>query len=175
LKEEGKIIVLDACVIIDYVKCEPNLLQSINHHIAVITIVSPLLQEILDIDRDPLRTLDCSIIDPTFDEIDGAISLADGNSFQDYLCYLVAKRLDCPCITNDKGLRNYCSAHDVQVFWGLELLLILMFKGIISRNNAFHYAEQIQKINPTITQTILSAFTKVMQEQEKRKYYQNLI
>jgi hypothetical protein len=66
------------------------LLQSINHHIAVITIVSPLLQEILDIDRDTLRTLDCSIIDPTFDEIDGAISLADGNSFQDYLCYLVA-------------------------------------------------------------------------------------
>lgn len=167
--QSAKILLLDACVLIDFFKSDKFVLESIVRYISPIKIISPIIDEINDIDsEDDLLELGIKIIEPEFE--DGIIShsLPNTLSFVDKLCLLTAKRNHFICVTNDKLLRKNCIKNHVNTLWGLELLIKLYkSKGILKRE-VKNIARKIRDINPLhISSKILTRFYESIDEIKK--------
>lgn len=155
-----RILLMDACVLIDFCKAERSVLRKCVLDVGEIHVITPVLQEVKEFQSEQ-ELLDLGLIldEP---ELEDALSAAEGRgpvSFQDRLCLLTAKRNRCTCVTNDKSLRKLCALEGVPVMWGLQLLLELLGAGGISPKEAVNIAETIHRANPRhITASILSRF-----------------
>ena len=77
-------------------------------------------------------------------------------SFQDNLCFLMAKQNGWTCVTNDKPLRRKCETERVPLFWGIELICILVESGGLPLKQATEIILEIKKLNPKyITDSIV--------------------
>jgi hypothetical protein len=84
-------------------------------------------------------------------------------SVADQLCILAARRLKCVCVTNDKCLRKACEKINVACMWGLQPLLLLKTKGVLSVKEALNGVHRIRKQNPKhITETIVNRFAELL-------------
>jgi len=154
------LMLLDACVLIDYWKAEKSILQSFSTHLGGLHVASPVLDEVDDI-NDPveLTNLGVNIVTPELEDLIEAGAGKGSLSFQDRLCLLVAKREGFTCVTNDKSLRNACETAGVDVIWGLEPMLMLYDQGGITESDALKVASAIRASNPMyITQRVINAF-----------------
>ncbi len=99
-------MIMDACVLIDYMNGEPDLFRLISSHIGPIYVVTAILEEvdcitsIADLEELGLIPLEVEVEDVFL-----AAEMIGPTSFQDNLCLLTAKRQNLTCITNDKNLR----------------------------------------------------------------------
>jgi predicted nucleic acid-binding protein len=154
-------MIMDACVLIDFLKTDRSVLSLFVKHIGPVHVISPVVEEVKNIDNvTELIELGLFIVEPELDDAFEAISRKGPTSFQDNLCLLTAKRNGFTCVTNDKNLREYCLQEGVSILWGLQLLAMLCKQGGISRTGALDIAEQIHKSNPKhITASILGQFT----------------
>ncbi len=163
-----KLMLLDACVLIDYWKARKSILESFSAHLDKLHIASPVLEEVEDI-NDPveLTNLGVNIVTPELEDLIEAGAERGQLSFQDRLCILVAKRAGFTCVTNDKSLRNACETAGVGVIWGLEIMLVLYHEGGIERSTALDIAWKIMEINPKhITNKIVRAFKTKLQKRK---------
>ncbi len=143
------LLILDACVLIDYWKTESKILAEFGKHIGKLHIADPVLKEVEDInDSEELLNLGVRIVQPEVNDIIEAGSKRSQLSFQDRLCLIIAKRKDFICVTNDKTLRRFCEIEGINIMWGLEMLLLLHEKNVISYSHAAKIAKKIQNINP---------------------------
>ena len=105
--DKPEMMIMDACVLIDFIKVEPTVLQLIVKHVGPVHVASPVVDEINEIDNEEqLVELGLIIVEP---ELEDAFTAAGGigpTSFQDRLCLLTAKRHGFTCVTNDKNLRK---------------------------------------------------------------------
>lgn len=82
-------------------------------------------------------------------------------SFQDRLCLIVAQRERWTCVTNDKARRLACSAENVSVIWGLEMMLRAVLAGAMTRKDALAVALAISAENPKyVTKALVETFAK---------------
>lgn len=155
-----RLMVMDACVLIDYMYGEPDLFRLIHSHIGQIYVATPVLEEVDSVTSiDELKELGLEPIEPEIEDVFEAGEMEGRTSFQDNICYLTAKRHKLTCVTNDKNLRTLCETSDVPILWGLELILSLVKKGGLTKKEAFHIAEEIHKSNPRhINATVLNGF-----------------
>jgi len=155
-------MLMDACVLIDYIKTGSYVLELIVKHVGPVYVVSPVVEEVNDVENEEeLAELGLTIIEPEVEDAFTAASTQDSLSFQDKLCLLTAKRYGFTCVTNDKSLRNRCSAAKIPLLWGLELLVTLHKSRGISGDNAIGLARKIHSNNPKhITIKILERFIK---------------
>jgi predicted nucleic acid-binding protein len=164
-----KLMIMDACVLIDFFKAERAVLELVVKHIGPLHVTSPVVDEVNEIDdENELVKLGLVIIEP---EIEDAFAAAAGQSgptsFQDRLCFFAAKRHGFTCVTNDKNLRKLCKQEGVPLLWGLELLAELHKAGGISANEGEIIAQTIRRSNPKhITAKIVSRFTDIIRRQE---------
>ncbi len=164
-------MIVDACVLIDFINVDRYLLKLIAKHIRDAYVVSPVIDEIKSINEEELTELDLIIIEP---DIEDAFSSSINNSslsFQDNLCFFTAKRYNLTCITNDRKLRELCKNEDVHTIWGLELLIKLHEARGISIKDAIDAVNIMHKTNPRyITAELLQKFIckiKNIKKQEK--------
>ena len=155
-----RLIIVDACVLIDFFETDRTVLQLVASYVASVHVVSPIVEEVRDIDGpEELTELGIYVMEP---EIEDAYAAAIGGgtvSFQDRLCLLTAKRHGMTCVTNDKSLRSLCTKEGVPLLWGLELLLELHAAGGIPRTIAETVAQAIHEANPRhITRSLLARF-----------------
>ncbi len=142
-------MIVDACVLIDFIKADPCILELIVKHIGPVHVVSPIVEEVKEIeDEAELIELGVAIVEPEVEDAFLAASTSKAISFQDHLCLLAAKRHGFVCVTNDKRLRRECKAENIPCFWGLELVSLLRKSGGIPANSAIEIARQIHSNNP---------------------------
>ena len=155
-----RFMIMDACVLIDYMNGEPDLFKLISSHIGPIYVATPILEEVDSIDFiEELEDLGLLPIEPEIEDVFTAEEMDGQTSFQDNICFLTAKRQSFTCVSNDTSLRRQCTNADVPILWGLELILDLTKAGGILKKEASRIARDIQKSNPRhITTRILSEF-----------------
>ena len=153
-------MIMDACVLIDYINGEPDLFKLVSSHIGPIFVVPPILEEVDSIESiEELEDLGLLPIEPEIEDVFTAEEMDGQTSFQDNICFLTAKRQSFICVSNDTNLRRQCTNADVPILWGLELILDLTKAGGILKKEASRIARDIQKSNPRhITARILSDF-----------------
>ena len=164
-----KPLLLDACVLIDFIKAEPLVLGLIAKHVGPVHVIRPVIDEINEIEgEDELIELGVIVVEPEFADALAAGGVSSGpTSFQDRLCVLSAKRLGCTCVTNDKPLRKHCSQQAVPVSWGLQLLSELHASEGISATDVISIACRIRQNNPThISESLIQQFIKDINSRE---------
>ncbi len=165
-----KLMIMDACVLIDFIKTDRTILELIVKHVGPVYVISPIIEEIDDIDDESeLQELGLVIMEPEIDDAYVAVGYSGPISFQDRLCLLTARRHGSTCVTNDKTLRKLCRQENVPLLWGLELLAELHKAGGIPGKDAELIAQAIRDSNPKhITTKIISRFKDIIQRQEKQ-------
>ena len=156
----ARFMIMDACVLIDYMNGEPDLFKLISSHIGPIYVTTSILEEVDSIKTIiELEDLGLIPIEPEIEDVFTAEEMAGRTSFQDNICFLTAKRQNFICVSNDANLRQRCVDSSVPILWGLELILDLTKKGGILKKESLRIAKDIQKSNPIyITTKILSDF-----------------
>ncbi|NLV97975.1 MAG: PIN domain-containing protein [Desulfovibrionales bacterium] len=155
-----KLMIMDACVLIDFIKTERTVLELVSKHIGPLYVTSPVVDEVKEIDNEnELIALGLIIIEPEIEDAYVASSRFGPLSLEDWLCLLTAKRHGFTCVTNDKNLRKLCQQEEVSLLWGLELVAELYKVGGITHQEASIFAQSIRQSNPKhITEEIISRF-----------------
>ena len=159
-----KAIISDANVLIDYVKANKKILHLAVKHLCEIYVPVPVLKEVKDISKNELEKLGINIFEPTVDQLIQATQKSFGLSFEDQLCFLIAKENGWVCATNDKQLRVQCEAGNVDVIWGLDLMLRLNEQGFLESAEATKTAEKIAEINRYIGENLIKRFIAKLNE-----------
>ena len=155
-----QLMIMDACVLIDYINGEPDLFKLISSRIGPIYVATPILEEVDSIKSiEELEDLGLLPIEPEIEDVFKAEKMDGQTSFQDNICFLTAKRQSFTCVSNDTNLRRQCTNASIPILWGLELILNLTKAGGILKKDASRIARDIQTSNPRhITARIMSDF-----------------
>lgn len=166
-----KFMIMDACVLIDFIKSDRSVLELIVKYVGPLHVVSLLVDEIKEIDgEEELAALGLIIVEPEIEDAYTAGAQSGPLSFEDWLCLLTARRRGFTCVTNDKNLRKLCRHEKVPLLWGLELLLKLHKAGGITNKEAEELVKTIRRTNPRhITEKIVSDFIETIKIQEGYK------
>ena len=157
LTAQPTIMILVACVLIDYIKADRFVLELAVKHVGRICVPITIVNEVEDIEGpEDLQELGIEIIEPELEDTLEAASRKGSLSMQDWICLLSAKRGGCVCVTSDKRLRRQCEEENVPVMWGLQILTKLADSNWISAEGAMDVATKIHILNPKfITDAIL--------------------
>ncbi len=153
-----KAIISDANVLIDYAKTNKKVLQLAAKHLGEVYVPTPVLKEVKDITGAELEKLGVIAFEPSLEQVLLAAERPLGLSFEDQLCFLIAKDQGWICLSNDKQLRAQCTASGVSVIWGLEVMVRLNKAGHLDRKEAEKTATQIGEVNPYIGQALIKQF-----------------
>lgn len=166
-----KLMIMDACVLIDFIKTERAVLELVVNHVGPLYVTTPVVDEVNEIDDESeLVSLGLTVIEPEIEDAYAAGSRSGPLSFEDWLCLLTAKRHGFTCVTNDKNLRKICRQESVSLLWGLELLAELHKVGGIPATEAEATAQAIRLSNPKhINEKILSRFVDTIRRRESRR------
>lgn len=165
-------MIMDACVLIDFIKADPSVLQLIAEQVGPVHVISSVAEEVNHVENgEELAELGLTVIEPEMEDAYAAAAGASGpTSFQDRLCLLTAKRHSFTCVTNDTSLRKLCKQERVPLLWGLELLAELHKAGGIPGKEAEKIAQAIRATNPKhITAGIVEDFTSIIRRQESQR------
>lgn len=159
------LLILDACVLIDFVEADPGLFQRMVRHLGRVIIPSPLIKEVRGVDTSFFQAHGVEVITPSMEQLMLASNRRGKLSFQDHLCLLMAREAGCTCVTNDGALRKACAADGVDVLWGLRVVLNLVEAGGLTASEATSISRSIREANPLhITAEILERFDRTLAE-----------
>jgi predicted nucleic acid-binding protein len=163
-----KLMLMDACVLIDFIKTEQAVLELVGTYVGTLHVISPVMDEIHDIESwSELEDIGLIIIEPEMEDAYAAGSKVGPLSFPDWLCLLTAKRHGFTCVTNDKNLRRFCSQEEISLLWGLQLVAMLHKAGGIPGKDAVALGKAIRRSNPRhITENIVARFMDTIRRQE---------
>ena len=158
---ESVLLISDACVLIDYCKAEcHDIISLISRHYLPIKVPFPVLKEVNQLTYDEAAKLGIGLLEVTLEQMREA-NTRGGPSQQDRLCFIAARDINGAVWSNDRQLRKICKEHGIQVYWGLEMLLIMIKLGHLKEKRARDAAIRIHKIDPHyITETVLNHFMK---------------
>lgn len=155
----GRLLILDANVLIDYCATDRWVLTLISKHVGQINVPSALLDEVEDLDASECDRLSIHVVEPSLELLAGAGKRRPGLSYYDHLCLLAAKEGGWICVTNDGRLRRECAVEKVTVRWGLEPMVELVSGGHMTAGQAYEVATRIHESNPRfITKDIVNRF-----------------
>lgn len=138
-----KCILLDACVLIDFLKEDSDVLVCVGQHIGTIVVPSPLLLEVKGITLNQCKDLGIRVVTPDMSLLEQAAVRLGGLSFNDRLCLSMSKELQAILCSNDRLLLTTASKAGVMTRWGLELLLLLAQVEVMSFRSAEEIATRI--------------------------------
>jgi len=159
LGSEGRLLVVDANVLIDYAMADTSILSLASRFVGTIHVPRSILEEVSQLAETDCDRLGLRIVEASLDQIQEAVRGSGRLSFNDRVCLILARDSGWTCLTNDRALRKACDGMAVPVLWGLELMLELIAAGHLVPETALHVARVIQAANPRhITAEILDRF-----------------
>lgn len=154
-----RLLLVDANVLIDYVKSELSILGIAARHLGDVYVLSTVLDEVDGLEEDECARLGIRIYEPELAHLVVAAQQRGALSTEDHLCLILAREQGWTCVTNDGALRKACQQEHVPVLWGLEIMLELMRIGQLSAADAITVADAIHRTNPFhITEAIVARF-----------------
>jgi rRNA-processing protein FCF1 len=153
------LLIVDANVLIDYLKTNTSILALAARHLGVIRVASVILDEVEQLGLEDCEDLGLTVVNEPLEILQAAADSAGALSFQDHVRLALAKSNGWICRTNDKPLRRACERDGVQVMWGLRLMIELVHHDALEVSQAHAVAKEIHAINPRhITPAILARF-----------------
>jgi len=152
------VLVVDANVLIDYAKADDSVLALVVQHVGPVYIPRDVFDEVEQLDEDACARLGLVVVDGTLEQLLEAGETAGGLSFADRMCLILARDHGWVCVTNDGRLRRACTEADVQVQWGLQLMLKVVETGGMAAEAAIEVAAAIGRENPWIKQSVVDGF-----------------
>lgn len=147
--EPLRFLVMDACVLIDFMESDPSLFRDIADFIGPVHVVSFVLDEVRQIASDQeAYDLGLQVVDPDEEDLNRALATSGKTSVQDELCCLTAKRNGFSCVTNDRALLRRCRQEGVPALRGLRLLIELFRAGGIEKGHVLAIGAAIGNANP---------------------------
>lgn len=167
MEEAARLMIMDACVLIDFFKTDRTVLSLISSYVGPTYVVSTVLEEVKDIgSEEDLASLGLIVVEPELEDLFAAEEGVGPTSRPDRLCFLTAKRHGYACVTNDKNLRRLCVQEGVDVFWGLQLISKLHAAGGLTSRGAKDIAMDIHRRNTKhITMEIVDRFNSMIDAQ----------
>lgn len=141
-------MVIDANTLIDYVKTDSTILKMISTYIGQVHIPSPVLDEVHPLTESDCIGLGIKVIEPSLEQVIEASGKRGKLSFQDHLCLILAHANEWVCVTNDVALRNECVSEGVQIYWGIEIICMLVECAALPAADAKEIILSIHQINP---------------------------
>lgn len=152
-------LLLDANVVIDYRRSDPDILPLAARHLAPLAMIPAVMREVDDFGRAERARLGIEALVPTDEQALQAEQYPSGISIPDRLCFVVCDEGNWICVTNDRKLQNLCERHGITTKYGLRLMLDLVVLGVLSRSRAAAVARRIREVNPKgTTEEILARF-----------------
>ena len=160
-------LIIDANTLIDYLQTDSTILKLISTYIGPVTIPSPILDEVKLLTESDCVNLGLRVIEPSLERVIEAISKRGRLSFPDHLCLIVARANEWICVTNDVALRNACVKEGVQIYWGVEVICLLVERNALPALDAKEIISGIHQVNPRyINGTVVErAFARIDQNQ----------
>ncbi len=166
-KRQADLYILDANVVIDYLEADSSILSLASRHLGTLLVPRPVVvDEIADLDETSAGILNLGVDTPTDEEFVVSHNLPEGRlSLYDRICFAMAKVRCAVCVTNEKPLRRLCLNEGVAVIRGLRLLILLVERGELPKQDAIQVAESIHAANSLyIHQGVLAEFKKVLKK-----------
>ena len=160
MNDDRRKYVLDASVLIDYVKTELAVLELAVTHVGEIILPSLVVEaEVDQLDHQACIDRGFCWREPTLEQLFKAADRYGPLSFHDHLTRIVALEENAICVTNDVALRRACEKDDIELMWGLEVMVTLVEIGALSVTEAIKIAEAIHQSNPRhINERVLRRF-----------------
>lgn len=148
--ERPSILLADANVLIDFRDADQTILSLAAEHIGPIYVLHVVLEEVKDFDEKRAQSLGLVVVDVPTELMLEVDLLPHRLRRADRLCFLACRDNDWICLTNDRLLRTHCEGRSIRTRWGLELLLELQTRGVLTRARAIEIAESIAAGNRSI-------------------------
>lgn len=153
------LLIVDADVLIDYVGADLSMLGTVSRNVGQVHIAGVVLQEVDGLDANACAAHDLVVVEAGHLVLNEAAARRGQLSFEDWVSLLLAKENGWTCVTNDKALRRTCADADVDVRWGLEVMLDLLKIDAALHDDVVSVATAIHERNRThITADILAKF-----------------
>lgn len=154
------LLVLDANVLIDYVRAARLILRLTVQHFGDVFVPEAILDEVDDFSRADCEALGIQVVTATEEQLTEAAAFGRKGplSFNDRLFVLMARDRRWICVTNDRSLRRACEREQLEVRWSLRLMLDLVALGALKPEEAERIARRIAETNRFITAGVLSDF-----------------
>lgn len=153
-----KAVITDANILIDYMESGKKVISLFAASVEALYVPLPVLKEVPKLGISEAKRLGITILDTGLDILAEASRIKTGCSFNDNVCYITAKNEGMICATNDKRLRKICDAGDVEVLWGLQIMIYLVQDRKLTKKEAVEIARKIQGINSNITGVLVKDF-----------------
>ena len=152
-------ILFDANVLIDFQKSDFSVLAEIRKHLGNIYLLKEVRAEVPGLTKKDCRLVDLKVISPPKLDKRFVVEPHPRLSREDKLNLYTAINFKFELATNDRKLRAECEKYNVNVIWGLELLLKLVERSKYSIDHARYIGERIGARNRRyITTKILDEF-----------------
>ncbi len=154
-----EILLADADVLIDYCHADRTILRLVAHHIGPVRVLSEVLDEVEGLGRRECAPLGIEVVQLETSSMLRINTLPPSLSVADRLCVVACEEQGWTCVTNDRTLRRVCKEHDIELRWGLALMVELVARGALDATRAIRVAQAIQTSNPRhITAGLLARF-----------------
>jgi hypothetical protein len=145
--DSNTILLADANIIIDFIKADEDALRIICQSFEILVPRIIIQDEIKQLSIEDAQKIGLKIADAELSQMIEANSGSLRVSFYDKICMILTRDNSWLCISNDKKLHSECDVHNVKIIWGLELLLLSVEKGILSKDRSILCFSRIQSIN----------------------------
>ena len=166
-----EVYIVDANVLIDYLKTDISILTIYSKEIGQIYVPTDVLEKVKQLETGECDRLNLEIVEPTTEQYLEAAPKIRGLAFDDRVCFILARDNKWYCISNDIQLRVICEENGISVLWGLELMLPLVERKLIEPTEILQVAKDIHESNPLfVNKTILKKFEGKVSNIIKKKY-----
>jgi len=150
--------IVDANVLIDFIEVDEAFLTLAVRHLGPIHVPRDVLDEVSRMDEARCDRLGLIIAEGTVEQLLEAGATHGPLSYYDRLCFILARDQGWTCVTNDRRLRRECEAFDVDVMWGLQMILGVLAAGGLDAASALELGEAVVSSSGWISKGVLQRF-----------------
>ena len=152
------LLLVDACVLIDYANSSSSVLKLVSKHVGKLHVATTVFREVTQVRPDDASRFGLTVVEPNLDMLAQAAAVKGRLSFEDRIALIMSKELGFTCVSNDTQLRLECNRQGVPVLWGLELLVQLADAGAINVAKAVTIGTAICNANKWLGPDVLARF-----------------
>ncbi len=157
--EHGTLILTDANILLDYASCGMEVLPLVSEHVAPMVVPDVILQEVRRLTQEQIEDAGIAVVETPLSLLSPDPLVSKRLSTQDRVCLEMASANGWICATNDKVLRSACQARGVRLVWGLELMVELVDRRVLTEKTARNVGKKMHQVNPnSITKQVLTDF-----------------
>lgn len=151
-------LVLDASVLIDYGNCATEILGLVVAHVAPVQVPDLVFAEVDCLTIEDAERLGLVVVETSAAHLGEAEARPRTLSFEDALCFFLARDRNLTCVTSDEALWKHCLWSGVAAIRGLRPLIELARLEVLPLGRCLRIARWIEAENGWMAREVVVAF-----------------